>query len=69
MSGRRHSGYRSDLDVRDNGRRGEPLPGCDCERCFGRCMIDRDAAQRAGFGADRDAAGKDREIIKNRKES
>jgi len=30
----------------DNGRRGEPLPGCDCVHCFGRCSIDRDAAMR-----------------------
>jgi hypothetical protein len=32
--------------VFDNGRRGEPLPGCDCVQCFGYCMIDRDAAVR-----------------------
>lgn len=34
--------------VFDNGRRGEPLPGCDCERCFGYCMIDQDKASREG---------------------
>jgi hypothetical protein len=32
--------------VRDNGRRGEPLPGCDCMRCFGMCLIDPDMAYR-----------------------
>ena len=30
----------------DNGRRGNPLPGCDCEQCFGYCLIDRDDAMR-----------------------
>lgn len=34
--------------VFDNGRRGEPLPGCDCERCFGYCLIDQDKAAREG---------------------
>lgn len=33
-------------EVFDNGRRGEPLPGCDCMRCFGYCMIDPDVAVR-----------------------
>lgn len=32
--------------IRDNGRRGEPLPGCDCMRCFGMCLIDPDIAHR-----------------------
>ena len=32
--------------VRDNGRRGEPLPGCDCMRCFGMCLVDPDIAHR-----------------------
>jgi hypothetical protein len=32
--------------VYDRGRRGEPLPGCDCMRCFGYCMIDREAERR-----------------------
>lgn len=32
--------------VFDNGRRGEPLPGCDCIRCFGYCMIDAEERQR-----------------------
>lgn len=31
---------------RDNGRRGEPLPGCDCLRCFGRCSIARNVSIR-----------------------
>jgi hypothetical protein len=32
--------------IRDNGRRGEPLPGCDCMRCFGMCLLDPDLARR-----------------------
>ena len=32
--------------VFDNGRRGNPKPGCDCEQCFGYCLIDADKAQR-----------------------
>ena len=26
--------------VFDKGRRGNPLPGCDCVQCFGYCLID-----------------------------
>ena len=39
----------------DNGRRGNPLPGCDCEQCFGYCLIDRDDAmrERMAMGAER----------------
>ena len=33
-------------EIFDRGRRGEPLPGCDCVQCFGYCMIDRDAERR-----------------------
>ena len=33
-------------EVFDRGRRGEPLPGCDCVQCFGYCMIDREAERR-----------------------
>lgn len=38
--------------VFDNGRRGNPRPGCDCVQCFGYCLIDenkaiRDTAARA----------------------
>jgi hypothetical protein len=33
-------------EVFDTGRRGLPLPGCDCEQCFGYCLIDRDMAHR-----------------------
>lgn len=33
--------------VSDNGRRGAPIPGCDCVQCFGYCMVDRDEADRA----------------------
>ena len=40
--------------VFDNGRRGNPKPGCDCEQCFGYCLVNEDAALRkalmAGIG-------------------
>lgn len=29
-----------------NSRKGEPLAGCDCVRCFGYCMIDQDRKAR-----------------------
>lgn len=32
--------------VQDNGRRGEPKPGCDCMQCFGYCVVDADQAVR-----------------------
>lgn len=32
--------------VFDNGRRGNPKPGCDCEQCFGYCITDSDKAAR-----------------------
>lgn len=35
--------------ITDNGRRGRPLPGCDCEQCFGYCLIDGDERERAMF--------------------
>jgi hypothetical protein len=35
--------------VFDNGRRGNPRPGCDCEQCFGYCLVDSDEAARATF--------------------
>jgi hypothetical protein len=35
--------------VYDKGRRGEPLPGCDCVQCFGYCMVNGDEAERARF--------------------
>ena len=35
--------------VFDNGRRGNPRPGCDCEQCFGYCLIDGDEAMRCGL--------------------
>lgn len=37
--------------VYDNGRRGQPKPGCDCVQCFGYCMIDNDEAARGSFSA------------------
>jgi len=36
------------LLMRDNGRRGMPLMGCDCIQCFGYCIVDQDAAYREG---------------------
>ena len=30
----------------DNGRRGLPMAGCDCEQCFGYCLIDREEEAR-----------------------
>ena len=35
--------------VFDNGRRGNPRPGCDCVQCFGYCLVDRDEAARKSF--------------------
>lgn len=32
--------------VFDNGRRGEPLIGCDCVQCFGYCLVDPEIAMR-----------------------
>lgn len=32
--------------VYDNGRRGNPLPGCDCVQCFGYCKYDQQAVER-----------------------
>jgi hypothetical protein len=32
--------------IEDNGRRGEPQPGCDCMQCFGRCIVDSETAVR-----------------------
>ena len=32
--------------VFDNGRRGNPKPGCDCEHCFGYCLVNEDEAMR-----------------------
>ena len=43
--------------VFDNGRRGNPRPGCDCVQCFGYCLIDTDEAHRKALesGASRPA--------------
>ena len=43
--------------VYDKGRRGNPLPGCDCVQCFGYCMINGDEAmrQRAAEPSSREA--------------
>ena len=32
--------------LRDTGRRGAPLPGCDCVVCFGYCAPDPEKAAR-----------------------
>ena len=37
--------------VRDNRRRGAPLPGCDCVQCFGHCDLNKDAQQRSRLDA------------------
>ncbi len=41
--------------VFDNGRRGQPKPGCDCVQCFGYCLVDNDEAQRCRFLNERPA--------------
>lgn len=48
-------------EVPDNGRRGEPLPGCDCMRCFGRCMVDPEVRAREGLrrAVESERAGRD----------
>lgn len=46
--------------VFDNGRRGKPKPGCDCEQCFGYCLVDSDKALR-----DNIANGDSRSVIAN----
>lgn len=47
--------------VFDNGRRGQPKPGCDCVQCFGYCMIDGDAALRQSFERHDASVGSDDE--------
>jgi hypothetical protein len=37
--------------VVDNGRRGQPRPGCDCVQCFGYCLIDDAEATRHSWKA------------------
>jgi hypothetical protein len=32
--------------VFDTGRRGNPLPGCDCVQCFGYCSVNYEVAER-----------------------
>jgi hypothetical protein len=48
-------------EVPDNGRRGAPIPGCDCMECFGRCMIDPELRYREGLRRSDEAhrAGRD----------
>lgn len=36
-------------EVTDNGRRGNPLSGCDCVQCFGRCLVDPELRYREGL--------------------
>ena len=33
----------------DNGRRGNPKPGCDCVQCFGYCLVDPEVALHQSF--------------------
>jgi hypothetical protein len=33
-------------EVFDTGRRGAPLPGCDCVQCFGYCFVNQDVEYR-----------------------
>lgn len=46
MAGAKDSIANLASSVQDNGRRGEPKPGCDCMRCFGYCVINEDQALR-----------------------
>ena len=60
--GRRKIAAITDLtsEVADNGRRGNPRPGCDCVQCFGYCLIDADEAARQSTlagGTPRQSAG------------
>jgi len=50
-------------EVPDNGRRGNPLPGCDCVQCFGRCMIDPEIAVREGLRLSDDLSRASRDIL------
>lgn len=40
-------GHVNSTSVYDRGRRGMPLPGCDCVQCFGYCIINNDDLVRA----------------------
>ena len=42
-TGRMYSGYMRDADMIDNKRRGNPIAGCDCVTCFGRCLRGADS--------------------------
>lgn len=45
--------------IYDNGRRGMPKLGCDCEQCFGYCLVDHDEAVRRGSAlGERGGAGR-----------
>lgn len=46
MAGAKDSIANLATSVYDNGRRGEPKPGCDCVQCFGYCIINEDQALR-----------------------
>ena len=37
---------RRESEIFDNGRRGEPRLGCDCEACFGYCIVDHDIGRQ-----------------------
>lgn len=53
MSSRKNTIAELSTAVFDNGRRGNPKPGCDCVQCFGYCMIDGDEALRQKMAGDR----------------
>ena len=50
-------------EVPDNGRRGLPLSGCDCEACFGRCMVNPEVAVREGLRRSDDLSRASRDIL------
>jgi hypothetical protein len=57
---RRKLPQNSFAEIADTGRRGDPLSGCDCMQCFGRCLVDPELRYREGLrrAEDRGRAGK-----------
>ena len=39
-------------EIFDKGRRGNPLPGCDCVQCFGYCMVNQLVADQYAWTPD-----------------
>ena len=58
---RRKLPEKNSAEVYDNGRRGEPLPGCDCVQCFGRCLVNPEIRYRETLrrAEEREKAGLD----------